>query len=273
MSEEEWYEDDVELSYEPDKYTYRFEDDTTLVVLLEEGEEELIKLTIGHKKPICCAFSAKEHGPLIAVGFADGSVFVAGDLKRMYEESTFLNGHKASVLSVAFHKTEAKFVSVSLDGKFVVHECKGPRQWIQTQVVASRIGLTSVCWHSGDLIVGSADGNVSSWKYDDMKWVKAGQSKIHNGYVRMLERLPKEQVVSAGDDMSVVFMSVQKDQIEEVSRQENFSSRFESIKWHPDDQSLRLKCEGGIDYAWRDGKWMQLPSPRTNWATSLLIGL
>lgn len=255
--EEEWYEDDRELSYEPFKYTYKFEDDTTLVVVLEEDEEELIKLTIDNKKPICCAFSAKQHGPLIATGFADGSVFVAGDLKRMYEESTFLGGHVASVLAVAFHPTEPKFASVSLDGKFIVHECRGIRKWTQTQVIASRIGLTAVSWHNDDLVVGTADGYTVLWRFNNSQWTKISQVKMHNGYVRFIVDLPDGQAASGGDDLNIVFMTIRDDQLGETERVDDFQTRFEGMKWDPEKQILKLKCEGDINFCWslKDHKW------------------
>ena len=235
-----------DLSFEPFEYHFHINDKSAVQIERFPQRTLLASILIPNKTPLCCCWSNIEFGPLTGIGFADGSVFLASDLSRNYDESCFLRPHKASVLGVSFHATENKIASASLDGTYGIHVRVVKRLWQSSFFEVTKIGLTSIAWKDDDLIVGDSDGTIRYMKYEshaNKQFSCIFQTKIHSGYVRCLSYLRESKgadIVSNGDDSNVAFLKINDNQFELVSEFKCAPLKIEQLIWDYRKQFLSI---------------------------------
>jgi WD40 repeat protein len=253
----------ISLSYESYEYDYEIEEDSTICILLHRNREPLTRLTIPGKVPLCVAISPQCFGPLIVIGFSDGSLFLAWDLTERYHESCFLSSHQTSVKSLAFHSNQLLLVSGAIDGCIGVHKSPQGFEWVSAFVVVSHLSVTAVSWHDENLILGMSDGTLVYWAQSGEGWSNSYEFSAHVGHVSGLVDIPQiagHPIISYGQDRSLCFLKTDGQKIQLESKLSNFSSDFSRIVYDPVANALRITCVGGIEYAWRceeDGKWRQ----------------
>ncbi|OHT13361.1 hypothetical protein TRFO_16442 [Tritrichomonas foetus] len=267
-----------EMALEPYEYTFHINDQGALEVHRFIDKYPLVSISVPGKTPLCCTFSNKMYGPMLSIGYADGSVFVASDLTRKYDESCFLHSHTASVLGISYHHDENKVISVSLDGAFGIHTRRNLRDWESHFYDVTKIGLTSVLWNKDDIIVGDSDGQIRYFKPGNgKKDVKFGdipnetryacvfQTKIHQGYVRcmaLLENSENADLVTTGDDFKIIFLKISEDKLQTVSEIKGKSFKVDQLIWDPPSQTLNIiYCDDADPSVWvseEDGHWKQI---------------
>ncbi|KAH0787717.1 protein transport protein SEC13 B-like [Histomonas meleagridis] len=212
--------------------------------------------------PYSLDYSQSSFGPILACGFADGTV-------RLYQanrEIQRFEPQKGAILSVAFHPSKCIVAAASLCGTFAVYS-KVDNKWTSIVIPASPLGVSSIAWGSDldalqTLILGGVDGVVRVFKSAGSGWEFTCSAQVHNGWIRQLStpKIPQvgiQKVATCGDDNIASILKINGNNIETTFI--DIDSPANGISFAMVDKVIVMSHKDGKTTTWSEddeGKWV-----------------
>ena len=252
-------------SIDSDEYGHHFAISTTsgaITVLNSQNLQKISEILGLDSIPYSIDYSQSEYGPILACGFADGTV-------RLYQSNREIQrfeAQKGAILSVSFHPSKCIIAAASLSGTFAVYS-KIDNKWNTIVVPASSLGLSSITWGSDldtlqTLIVGGVDGVVRVFRSAGSGWDFTCSAQVHNGWVRQIStpKIPQigiQKIATCGDDKFAAILKLNGNNIETTLI--GLESPASGISFAMVDKVIVMSHNDGKTTTWAEddeGKWV-----------------
>ncbi|KAH0787530.1 protein transporter SEC13 [Histomonas meleagridis] len=248
----------VITSIDSDEYGHHFAVSTnscSISIFNSQNLQKISDILNLDSTPYSIDYSQDAYGPILACGFADGTV-------RLYQanrEIQRFEPQRGAILSVAFHPSKCIVAAASLCGTFAVYT-RVDNKWKSIVVPASPLGLSAITWGSDldtlhTLILGGVDGVIRVFKSAGSDWEFTCSAQVHNGWVRQLST-PKisqigiQKVATCGDDNVASILKINGNNIETTFL--SLDSPAEGIAFAMVDKVIVMSHKNGSTTTWSE---------------------